>query len=590
MAVDATFHFAWVDDTETTFVAGTHAREDESVFGFEVAQQEGEFATFNVRVIRPTSGLLNASRKQYAWLSVTHDGTTTALAFGRVVGFPSDLQKEIVTLEFIAQFPGWETTRETLFASLKTLPFWDPAFIAERDLTVPETALEGRRALYHYHRTTGAITLSDIIDGAATETVNDHFADTLQWAVVGTPARRVKVSATVDWEQRITGVTQRVNTKIKREFPGSMVNSFTGPALQQAWPKAGDSAGGDTGYVVTRSACTLISPTPDAMTEESSTFKTKVSDGEQALAKALFGSTQTSRDATIRRWWFKTVLDVQYDYRQSRSETITATIENDVQALAFDSDGGELRIDLQAENVVELGLMPRSYSSYFLTPRGKQSFGHLLARAQALLATSARAVEITFQRPFFDALSTSCANSITIEDDSLPGGTATGKIKSYRLAVDGETGETTAEITIAVSVGNGLTYSAAGVDGDYCLADYVGSGYQSEEGETYDSSIPTIIFESYSNQVPSDPAIISKVANADIVQSITVANGPAAQDALLIANQYPTRDDVPAVVDQNPTTINIQLRSLAPVDDLSHTITVAIAHPFAAPKGIDLAA
>lgn len=590
MAVDAEFHFAWVDETETTFVAATHAREDESVFGIDLAQTEGEFATFSVKVLKPDSGLLNASRKQHAWLSVTHDGTTTALAFGRVVGFPNDVQQEVVTLEFIAQFPGWEAAREALFATLKSLPFWDEAFIPERDIDVPETALEARRALFHYDRTSGAITLSDIIDGAATATVNDHFAETLEWSIVGTPARRVKVTATADWEQRLSGITQRVNTKIKREFPGQVVNTFTGPALQNAWPKAGDSAGGETGYQVTKSSCVLISPTPDAMTEESSTFKTKISDGEQALARALFGSTALSRDATIRRWWFSTRLDVQYDFRQARSETITATIENDVQALAYDADGGELRIDLQAENVVELGLMPRSYSSYFLSPRGQQSFAHLLARAQALLATSARAVEITFQRPFFEALSTSCKNAITIEDDSLPGGTATGKIKSYRLSVDGDSGQTTAEITIAVSVGNGASYTASGVDGDYCDDAYVTGGYQTETGETYDANIPTIIFEPYTNQVPDDPAIIGRVANGDIVQSITVTNGPSTQDALLVANQFPTRDNVPAVVDQNPTVIDIQLRSLAPAEDLTHTITVAVAHPFAAPKGIDLAA
>jgi len=44
------------------------------------------------------------------------------------------------------------------------------------------------------------------------------------------------------------------------------------------------------------------------------------------------------------------------------------------------------------------------------------------------------------------------------------------------------------------------------------------------------------------------------------------------------------------VVNANPTTIDLQLRSLAAVDDLSHTITVNVLYPFAAPQGIDLAA
>ncbi len=590
MANDATFHLAWVDDTETTFIAGTHAREDEDVFGFQISQTEGEFAALRLQVRRPDDGLLNPSRKQYAWLSVTVDATTTALFFGRVEGVPDGAENEIVTLQFISQFPGWEDSRQALFDTLKVLPFWDPAFIAESDLDVPETVLEARRALYHYDRVAGAVTLSDIIVGTSTDTVSDHFSESLSWGITSAPARRVTISGTVDWEQRIVGTTTRVNTKIKREFPGGAVNTFTGPAMQQTWPQPGDSLGGETGYQVVRSNISLIAPLPSAMPDESSAFKTKVSDGEVALAKALFGTTSLSRDATLRRWWFDTRLWVRYDYRQSRSETITTTIENDVQALAFDDDGGEIRLDLQAENLTQLGLLNRSNSSYFLTPRGQQSFGHLMARAQAALASSARAVEITFERPFFSALSTSCKNAITLNDATLPGGTATGKIKSYELTVDGNTGETNAVITIAVSVGNGASYSAAGTAGDYCAAAYVNSGYQYETGETADSEVPTIIFEPYGNQLPTDPSIIARVRNGNIVQSVSVANGPATQEALLVANQYPTLDNVPAVVDANPTTIDLQLRSLAAVDDLSHTITVNVLYPFAAPQGIDLAA
>lgn len=590
MAADATFHFAWVPSTETTFVAGTHAREDEDVFGFEISQTEGEFAVARVKVLRPDDGLLNPAREQYAWISVTKDATTTALFFGRVEGMPEDSEEEIVTLEFTAQFPGWEAARAALFATLKVLPFWDPAFISENDLDVPETALEARRALYHYDRTTGAITLSDIITGTSTAAVSDHFAESLTLNRIGAPARRVKATATADWEQRITGTTTKVNTKIRQAFPGNVVNTFTGPAMQETWPKPGDSLGGETGYQVVKSQINLIAPLPEAMGDESASFKTKISDAEAALAKALFGSTMLSRDATLRRWWFSTQLNVRYDYRQARSETITATIENDVQALAFDDDGGEITIDLQAENLTQLGLLDRRRSSYFLTPRGKQSFEHLMARAQAALASSARAIEITFERPFFNALSTSCKNGITLTDATLPGGTATGKIKSYALSVDGDTGETTAEITIAVSVGNGDTYTAAGVDGDYCDEDYTGIVYQTGSGEESVTSISEIIFEPYGAQVPNDPSIIGKVRAGNVVQSVTVANGPAAQETLLQTNQYPALDNVPAVVDANPTTIDVQLRSLAAVDDLTHTITVAIAHPYAAPQGIDLAA
>src|SRR5690606_24563287 len=101
--------------------------------------------------------------------------------------------------------------------------------------------LEARSALYHYHRTTGAITLSDIITGDATLAVSNHFHDSLQFDVTDNPARRVVVTATVEWLQHITGVSQGVNNRIQKAFPGNTVNTFSGVQLAAAWPQAGDS-------------------------------------------------------------------------------------------------------------------------------------------------------------------------------------------------------------------------------------------------------------------------------------------------------------------------------------------------------------
>lgn len=590
MANDATFHFAWVEPEDTTFSAGAHAIEDESIFSLEIAQNEGEFATASVQVLRPDEGLLNPTRKQYAWISVTKDAATTALFFGRVVGFPRDVDRDVITLEFVSQFPGWEDDRATLFATLKTIPFWDEALIPANELENPDQALEARRALYHYDRLTGAITLSDIITGTSTDTVNDQFEGSVSWDITGSPARRVKVSATADFEQRIIDETTVLNTKIRKAFPGGVVNSFTGPSLEATWPRGGDSIGGQSGYTVLRSEIKLIDPLPTSMAGESAQFKTKISDAEQRYIQALLNAAQETRDAKLRRWWYQTELEIAYDFRQSRSETITTTIENDVQALAFDADGGEIVIDLQCEDVVSLGLHYARYSSYFQTARGKQTFHHLLARAQAALAASARCVEISFERPFFSALSVSCKNAVALEDPTLPGGTATGKIKSYRLSVDGETGETAAEITIAVSVGNGDTYTPTALDPAYVEAGYVTSGYQIQSGETAPADLPAMIYNDYSTQQPPNSPVISHLVSNNIVQAVTVTNGPEDQAALLLANQYPVRDDVSSIVNQNQTEIAVQLRSLAPSDVIEHTITVTMAAPFAAPMGIDLAA
>src|SRR5690606_36964594 len=99
------------------------------------------------------------------------------------------------------------------------------------------------------------------------------------------------------------------------------------------------------------------------------------------------------REAFVERTWYDVTLDIRGEWRQKRREVISATIESDVQALFFDDDEAAPRIDVQAEDVIALELMPWGSSSYFQTPRGRESFAHLLARGRALLALSARAVE-----------------------------------------------------------------------------------------------------------------------------------------------------------------------------------------------------
>lgn len=583
-------NFAWVDGTDVTFDAGAHAVVDEDIFRAVIAQTEGEFATAELVVENPGEGLLNPSRKQYAWISVTVDAVTTPLFFGRIVGFPRDIVEEQVTFEFVAQFPGWEAARAALFATLKVAPFWDVAFIPDAELTNPDQALEARSALYHYDRVTGAITLSDVLEGDDVIFVDDHLDGSLKFDTLDNPARRVTVTATVEWEQQIQGETASVNSKIQKKFAGNQVNSFTGPGLQRSWPASGDTIGGQSGYEIVSSKIELINPLPSSMPEQSAAYKAKIGDAERAYAQALFDVEEETRDAKAKRWWFNTDLTIAYNYRQRRSETLTFTVENDVQALAFDSDGGEMKIDIRAEDVVSLSLIPARWSTYFLSARGKQSFGYLLARAKAALKATARAVEITIERPFLAALNVSCTQAYTVSDPAIPGGAATGKVKSYRLTIEGATGETSAEITLGVSVGNGAAYEADPPMGDYVSIDALGDDTQTVSGDEVHPDVPDIIYAPYAAQLPTDPGIINRILNDDLVQTITIVNGPDAQEQLLIDNQYPQRDNADAVLRENATSIELHMRSMEPFDDLSHTITVVITQPWAAPQGIDLAA
>ena len=62
------FHFAWVDAGQTSF-SSAFAREDEQVLSFELAQEEGDFASLRLEVRNPRVGLLSINRKRWGWLA-----------------------------------------------------------------------------------------------------------------------------------------------------------------------------------------------------------------------------------------------------------------------------------------------------------------------------------------------------------------------------------------------------------------------------------------------------------------------------------------------------------------------------------------
>jgi len=125
-------------------------------------------------------------------------------------------------------------------------------------------------------------------------------------------------------------------------------------------------------------------------------------------------------------------------------------------------------------------------SCYFPTDRGQQSLQHMIARARAKLRRRARAVQVSFQcRLEAVAANISLRMNASITDPRLPGGTASGKVISYKLKRDGDSGMTFAEVTIGCTIGNANPVNpSVGGTPTYVAAGYVTSGYQVEAGST----------------------------------------------------------------------------------------------------------
>jgi hypothetical protein len=197
------FYFAWVGSGDTSF-NGSHFREDELIFSFELKHEEGQFAELTLEIANPYVGLLASGRPLWAWFS-WHDGSNVhPLFFGRLVGIPDDLFAEIIKIKLVARPYNYAAQRQALANSLKVLPYFDPIFIDGSKLDDPDVALEGYSALWHVDRLTHQVTYSDIIngeDGTVTFTAGEAFYDGVAMKIAGAPLLVCEINAEVSWTQ-----------------------------------------------------------------------------------------------------------------------------------------------------------------------------------------------------------------------------------------------------------------------------------------------------------------------------------------------------------------------------------------------------
>jgi hypothetical protein len=236
------FYFYWALPTETTFNASTMNVFDENVYSFKINHEEGQIPTLDITIKNPRVGLLNAGRRLDAWFAWDNAGTVQPLFFGRLVGVPSGLFKELVSLQFIARSPTFISDKQALAETLKVAPYYDQFFLDVAHQDDPDSILEGYSALWHTDRLTRATTTSDVLDGedgTVTFDQNNAFYDSVDLQIGAPPLVNVRVEASVKWTQRFAGYFS---------VPAVSVASYTGESFMSDWPKAGAGLGG--GYTV----------------------------------------------------------------------------------------------------------------------------------------------------------------------------------------------------------------------------------------------------------------------------------------------------------------------------------------------------
>jgi hypothetical protein len=593
-------YFAWIDPGETTF-APEHMRWDENIFSFTLHQDEGDPASLTLVVRRPRNdagnaiGLLGPGRKVWCWFAMDC-GPDLVRFRGRLVGVPTSIFEELVTLEFVARPVDLVAQKEALAETLRVLPYYDEVVIDLARRTDPEVVLEGYSAIWHYDRETHVLSISDEItgedglvefDGASED--GKVLYDGLGLSLTSGPLARVDVKAEYTWTQQAQGNVDLTRYLMSNwpETEGNYITSLTLKA--DSWPKAG--AGIGDGWVVTEATAStpysdeVISKTggstmkvvfPDsswfgASTQTTTYTETKsytavpaalafpgmvtdnISVGTSPGGTTDYGTPTYTTSYSRSYSEVRAILPVNYiaftllaGYTANRqcTELVSFSLYADVQHVLTDPEDGEaLRIDdVKSVNLSEaIGEGSDAYlpigdprrRSYIATGRGNQSVEYLIALARAHLLKRARVVEITFAPKLARMPEITLRKNAFLIEPRL--GEALGKIIGYSLALDGADGKVNCVVRIGCAIGRGGSAVAAGGEPTYCDIDYTGADYQSFTGRTvlFDTSV------GYQppNADPNDDGLnfLSVLTPADVIEIPLVVENPASVQANYVA-------------------------------------------------------
>lgn len=529
-----TFFLAMVDASDTAFTE-EFARHDETMFSFSVSQQEGDFCGLSVVIKNPSESLLSEDRKQWCWLSVSDGVGYRPLFRGRIVGVPSDIQKDLVSVEFLAKPADFEAQKQSLAATLRVAPFFDYAFVDPQSWEDVEAVLEARTDAWHIDQTGTAVTVSSIIegeDGTLLITADQIFEDGFSLSYNDAPLRKVNLEMRAMWTQQIAGSID-ITPQLLAAFqaagsPAGFVTSFTGQGLYDDWPMEGANLGNvyEFGPQVIKVA------DGKALGKQSKTVKVKY---DRAPSTKDDTSALRKMKVKFRRWGFYVQSFVNFAASIDRTEDIRFTVYADVQDMVNGTEdeqsetislsSGALGALVGVGSGAEIPIGDPARDQFWPTVRGLQAIEYGLTHARALLLRRARAAEITVTVPMATAMDASCRKSATVFHPDLPGGSATGKIVGYSFGVDGSSGEESGQIVIACLVGKDSSLEA--VDGlpTYASADALGPDVQEFTGRVaYQSGIDMAY--ALPSWMGASPAVVG-------VQSIVVTGGETEQSTAL---------------------------------------------------------
>jgi hypothetical protein len=568
---------------------------------------------------------------------------------GRLIGVPKQAASEVVQLQFNARPEDFVTQKRDLADSLMVLPFWDPVWLTTQGAGPnPDTVLEAYSALWHIDRTSLEVTVSDVLqgeDGIITIGEDQAFYDAFTMSFGnGAPLQQVSFSGTVSWEQRAEGLMEVTSVlkdafshaghyvvggwfpahsqetvtdpfsntvKWKGGYTGAVYMTTMGSSMEAAWPKPGTNIGGGWGIPAggdgskPYSYFDYVSGPNGAYPEITREFS--LAAATLPTATTFSGDVDTMFLQRVANWYYtfnfrgySMRMVLEYKAARKRTETVRGVLVAGIQTQVFDTTGSVSDEIAYTSDLIALGIEPGggipmgspAYRSYFQTDRGAASLEYLLMAARAKLRIAARSAEITFAVDWRTALGLTLRNSVELFDRRLPGGSATGKVKHYRLTA-GEHGMY-GEFTIGCSIGLGSAVGAATGTNAYVEDGYVDPGYQVVAGGQYMLLTDELAYQTLDQFVVVDDGLdLTHLTPDKAVNYCIVTGGDGAKLDQL--NQYqgavmplPGLSDPQTAIAKINTTVILDLKPVTGAE--YHTDFLPAISMLRIPQTIDLAA
>ncbi|MDP3372570.1 MAG: hypothetical protein Q8S21_06775 [Candidatus Paracaedibacteraceae bacterium] len=535
--------FAWIESTEV-FLKDIHCKEDLNIFKCVISQREAETAVARLLTNFDEQLVCQINQNQkprYAIISC-HDGKDThVLLRGRLVHIPRYANDGLLE---------WELNAESIDAGdqiknvIETLQkdsdfeagFYDSVGIAD--------VLESRTELLCWDRTTGYLTLSDILSGKKKKEISSEiFDDSLVMKLGVTPLNSVHVSVEANWQQRYEDVIN-LAPLIARKFSHGIINTLTVDSLVKSWPREGDKIGPaktrcNTGYTVVKSRLQRLPNGINGLPMTTQPLYVSDKGGEPHLK-------------TFQHGWFKASLWVNWNYKQACREVIEFSVLNG----APSTGGGRLNLNFKITDGNRYA--EKSWSStVFRSDRGKRLLSYAEKVARAHMAGSSRQLEVEFCVPFNALYDVDLDTSVTVKHERLPGGQVTGKVVSYQLRMMAD--QWVVWVKLATKPTGDRLYGCEDGIEKACLETLEDSCFSIDY--TKDNAPTDWHLKKISGDVPRDPELFRI---NDLVEHISVKGDAKDQIDALHKAQYPAVMNYKDAIRNESFHLMIQFMNLTP--------------------------